>query len=171
MSNEPKPEQRSEQPYVSIPIKATLREWGQVNALVEETLGWLGRNGTPPAGAPFFRHRVIGSMDEKFELEVGFPLAEPVPGDGRVVAGAKPAGTYVVLMHDGHPDGISNSHLELIRWAEGAGITLAKSDNAGTTVWEAMFESYLTNPDDEPDLNRWQTELVYLVSSTERASY
>jgi hypothetical protein len=36
MIGEPKVEVRAEQPYVAIPIKTTLREWGRANALVGE---------------------------------------------------------------------------------------------------------------------------------------
>jgi len=155
---EPTLHTRAEQPYVSIPIKANFTEWGQVNALIPELLGWLGTT-REPAGAVFFRHRVIGGMAERFELEVGIPLAQPTTGDTRVQAGAKPAGTYVVLMHEGHPDTIADSHLKLAKWAETNGVALAKTGEA----WDALFESYLTNPEQEPDPTKWQTELAYLT--------
>jgi hypothetical protein len=90
MSNEPKVEVRAEQPYVAIPIKVTLREWGMANALVGEVIGWLGQRGLALSGAPFFRYWVIGDMDEKFVIEVGVPVESAVPGDGRVIAGSIP---------------------------------------------------------------------------------
>lgn len=154
---EPTLRTRAEQPYVAIPVKANFTEWGQVNALVPELIEWLGSR--EPAGAVFFRHRVIGGMEERFELEVGIPVAEPTTGDTRVHSGAKPAGTYVVLMHEGHPDTIADSHRKLVEWAEEKGVELART---GTT-WDALFESYLTNPKEEPDPTKWQTELAYLT--------
>jgi hypothetical protein len=39
--SEPTVSERTEQPYVAIPIKATLLEWGEVNALVPEAYAWL----------------------------------------------------------------------------------------------------------------------------------
>jgi effector-binding domain-containing protein len=152
--------QRPEQPYVAIPIKATLREWGEVNALIPQVYAWLGERGITPAGALFYRHHVVGGLDEKFSVEVGVPVAEPVEGDGRVVAGTKPAGRYVVAMHHGHPDGIAKAHMALVDWAGRQGVPLAKEGE----VWGGMFESYRTDPAVEPDADKWETELAYLVS-------
>jgi effector-binding domain-containing protein len=159
--SEPTVLERTEQPYVAIPVRATLREWGEVNALVPEVYGWLAARGIAPAGAVFYRHLVVGGFDEKFSVEVGVPVAEPVEGDGRVLAGAKPAGRYVVAVHHGHPDGIAKSHQALVAWAEREGVPLAKDGE----VWGGMYESYLTDPAVEPDLTRFETELAYLVSA------
>ena len=157
--SEPTVLERTEQPYVAIPIRATLREWGEVNALVPEVYGWLAARGIAPAGAVFYRHHVIGGVDEKFSVEVGVPVAEPVEGDGRVLAGAKPAGRYVVDVHHGHPDGIAKAHLALVDWAARHDVPLAKDGD----VWGGLFESYLSDPEVEPDLGKWETELAYLV--------
>jgi effector-binding domain-containing protein len=156
---EPTVAERPEQPYVAIAIRATLREWGEVNALVPEVYGWLAARGISPAGAVFYRHLVVGGFDEKFSVEVGVPVAEPVEGDGRVVAGAKPAGRYVVAVHHGHPDGIARSHQALVAWAGEHGVPLAKDGE----VWGGMYESYRTDPTVEPDLDKFETELAYLV--------
>lgn len=153
-------EERTEQPYVSIPIRATLREWGSVNALVPEVFGWLAARDIPPAGALFYRHRIVGGMDEKFEVEVGVPVGSPVPGDDRVVAGAKPGGRYAVRIHRGHPDSIAETHLALVAWAAEQGFPAVRKGEE----WVGMFESYLTNPEVEPDPAKWETELAYLVS-------
>jgi effector-binding domain-containing protein len=158
--SEPTVQERTEQPYVAIPIEATLREWGEVNALVPEVFAWLAARGTAPAGALFYRHRVVGGFDVKFSVEVGVPVAEPVEGDGRVVAGAKPAGRYVVDVHHGHPDGIVTSHRALVDWAGREGVPLAREGD----VWGGMYESYRTDPAVEPDPDKWETELAYLVS-------
>ena len=156
MSIEPRVEHRAEQPTAGIRRRATLAEWGEVNALGPEVLTWLAARGSEPIGAPYYRYRVIGSFEAKFDVEVGYPVAAPVTGE---LAGAMPAGDYVVAEHVGHPDSIAESHLALVAWAEAQGIVLAKDGE----VWETMFESYLTNPDDEPDPNNWRTELAYLT--------
>lgn len=159
MSIEPRVEHRAEQPTAGIRMAATLGEWGEVNALGPEVLEWLAAHGSGPIGAPYYRYRLIGSFEEKFDVEVGYPVAAPVTGDDRLLAGVKPAGDYVVAHHVGHPDGIAESHLALVAWAEEQGIALAKDGE----TWVAMFESYLTNPVDEPDPNNWRTELAYLI--------
>jgi effector-binding domain-containing protein len=160
----PRLQARAEQPYAAIPITVTLREWGRANALVGEVLGWLALRGIAMAGAPFFRHRVFGGMDGAWELEVGAPVAAPVAGDGRVAAGAVPAGTYAVLEHHGHPDGIRHSIAALLGWAAREGVQLAAGDRDGTPLLGGYFEFYQTDPADEPDPSRWVTEIAILTA-------
>jgi effector-binding domain-containing protein len=152
-------DERREQPYVSISAHAGLRAWGEVNALVPEVFGWLAERDIPPAGALFYRYHVIGDLDAPFHVEVGVPVASRVEGDGRVVAGAKPAGRYAVRVHRGHPDSISRTHLALLAWTEGQGFPAVKDGE----TWGGVFESYRTNPDDEPDPEKWETEVAFLV--------
>lgn len=161
MTNEPTLQDRAVQPYVSIRTQANFTEWGGVNALVPEVLDWLKRNDAEPAGPPFYRYHVIGGMADRFDLEVGFPVAAPMAGDDRVIAGALPAGRYLVLAHQGHPDSIAGSHAALVDWAEQHGIELTGS--ADRLRWGVMYESYQTDPANEPDPNRWTTELAYLT--------
>lgn len=154
-------QERQEQPYAAIPIRATLSEWGSVNALVLEVHGWLAERAIPPAGPLFYRYRLIGDRTERrFDLEVGFPVAEPVEGDGRVVAGSRPAGSYAVRVHHGHPDSIAGTHLALVEWTRERGRPPVRDGEA----WVGMFEYYRTDPEVEPDPRRWETELAYLVS-------
>ncbi len=156
--SEPMVRERTEEPYVAIPVRATLREWGEVNALVPEVFGWLRRRGIAPAGPLFYRHRIVGGLEEKFSVEVGVPVAAPVAGDGRVVAGAKPAGRYVVAVHRGHPDRIAAAHRALVAWAGREGVPLARDGEE----WLGMFESYRSDPAVQPDPETWETELAYL---------
>ncbi|PPK67456.1 GyrI-like domain-containing protein [Actinokineospora auranticolor] len=154
---EPALETRPEQPYVSIAIEAPLSEWGKVNALVPEVFDWLARRGVPPVGALFYRYHSVA--DDVLSVEVGVPVATPQEGDGRVRAGSKPAGTYAVLVHEGHPDRIRDTFAKLDDWAHREGVEWDLVDG----VWAGRFESYLTDPAEEPDLGKWRTEVAYRV--------
>ncbi|HLT62649.1 MAG TPA: GyrI-like domain-containing protein [Microlunatus sp.] len=158
---EPRLQDRPEQPYAGIRTRAALTEWGGVNALVGELLGWLDRHGVPPAGPPLYRYRLIGGPTDPFDVEVGIPVAGPVAGDDRVRGGVLPAGRYLVLEHHGHLDSIAASHTALVDWAEAHAIRLTGSPDR--LRWDVMFESYRTDPEAEPDPRRWVTELVYLT--------
>src|SRR5688572_18248825 len=59
---------RRPQPYVAIPVEATLQEWDQVSALFDELRGWLSRQEVGTAGRPFYRYWVIGGPEVKFGL-------------------------------------------------------------------------------------------------------
>ena len=152
---------RGEQPYVAIPIRVSLREWGRANALVGEVFDWLARQGVPPGGPPFFRYRTIGGMDAPFDLEVGVPVARPLGGDSPVIAGHRPAGAYAVAVHTGHPDRLDGAHEELQAWVRDQDLRVAMGEEGD--VWEARFESFLTDPAQQPDLERWSIEIAYLL--------
>jgi effector-binding domain-containing protein len=165
----PKLEHREEQPYVAIPIQATLKQWGSVNALVPEVVGWLEQHGIAPAGAPFYRYRVIGGADTPFDLEVGVPVPIAVAGDNRVMADAIPAGVYAVHVHTGHPDRLIDVFPEIESWAKARGIEWDKRIEGDDEVWAGRFETFLTNPDGEPDLEKWSIENAWLVRGSDTA--
>lgn len=162
---EPKLETRPEQPCVAVPISVPMKEWGKAVALVDDVFGWLAERDIPPAGPLFFRYLTIGDMETPFDLEIGVPVAEHIEGDDRVTAGSVPAGTYATLIHHGHPDKLHDSCLALEDWANGEGIRFQTVEENGETVWSGRFEFYLTNPADEPDMDKWSTEVAYLVAS------
>ena len=163
MTNEPRLEDRSAQPYVSIRTEANLTEWGGVNALIPEVQDWLAARGVEPAGPPLYRYHRIGNLADRFDVEVGFPIASPIEGDDRVTAGTLPEGRYLVLDHRGHPDSIAGSHTAQVDWADTHDVALTGSPDR--LRWGLMYESYATDPEVEPDPERWVTELVYGVAS------
>lgn len=154
-------EERTEEPYVSIPIRVSLKEWGRANALVAEVFGWLAGHNIAPAGAPFFRYWIIGDMDAPFDLEVGVPVAAPVAGDERVQAGSVQAGRYLTYIHNGHPDQLNRVHNELQSWAAEHQVsfkTLLQENS-----WAGRYEFFLTNPEEQPDPNQWSIEVAYQI--------
>ncbi len=162
MTNEPRIEDRAEQPYVSIRSEANFTEWGGVNALIPEVQHWLTARDVAPVGPPLYRYHRIGNLTDRFDVEVGFPVAAPVAGDDRVTAGALPAGRYLVLDHHGHPDSIAGSHQALVEWADAHDVELTGSPDR--LHWGLMYESYASDPEVEPEPERWVTELVYQVA-------
>lgn len=45
------------------------------------------------------------------------------------------------------------------------GIALDSWDTAEGTAWRARAEHYLTNPAEEPDPARWETDVAFLTAS------
>lgn len=155
-------ETREPRHYAGMPIKVTLREWDKANALVPEIFQWLATQGIAPAGGPIYRYHTVGDADHEFDLEVGVPVADKITTDGRVLAGLLPGGQYAVAVHHGHPDRLDESHAELQKWVAEQGLSLATS---GTdAAWTSRYETYLTNPEEQPDPYQWSTEIAYLLS-------
>src|SRR5215467_7712798 len=94
--------ERPAQHYVAIPARVTMQSMmGLLPKLWPEVAEWLTARGLTPSGAPLIRWVVIDMANEML-IEVGLPVAEPVTGDERVVAGTLPAGPYAVTVHSGH---------------------------------------------------------------------
>src|SRR5437588_8946263 len=123
MSSGPEIVTRPEQPYAAIRVRVSMADLAAVvPPLNQEVFVWLGKQGTPPAGAPFWKYNVI-DMAAKLEIEAGVPVAAAVAGDDRVVTGVLPAGRYATLTHVGHPREPMAATGALLDWAAAQGLT------------------------------------------------
>lgn len=96
---------------------------------------------------------------------MGAPIHREVSGDGRVKAGRVPAGSYATVVHVGHPDRLEESLDRLEGWIEDRGLKVAQHTRNGEVVWDGRFEFYPTDPAVEPDPERWEIEVAYLLAS------
>jgi effector-binding domain-containing protein len=156
---EPKLEDRTDQHYVGVRTLAAIPELPTViPQLLGEVFAWLGKQGVAPAGAPFMRFHVI-NMESKMDIEMGVPVTSALPGNGRVSAGVLPAGRYATLIYTGVTNGLEGNKA-LIDWAKANGIAWDRWDDENGDAFRSRYESYLTNPDDEPDQAKWETEVA-----------
>lgn len=154
---------RGEQPYVALPLRATPPVRKGAQALVGDVVDWAARRGVEPTGSPFFRFRTTGGPDAHARLEVGVPVARPVTADAGVVPGLLPAGPYAVAVHRGHPDFLDEAHDELQAWMGAQDLRPALRQVDGGAAWEARLESFLIDPERQPDPARWSIEIAYLL--------
>jgi effector-binding domain-containing protein len=164
MSATPEIVTRAEQPYAAIRARVTMPELSAFAARTGEVFAWLSARGVAPAGAPFFKYNVIDMMRE-LEVEVGVPVAAAVAGEGDVLSGVLPAGRYATVLHVGHPDELMEATRALLDWAAGQGLKWAMSpgDN-GEDRWVSRLEFYLTDPSQEPHMNKWETQLAFRLA-------
>ena len=154
---------RAEQPYAAIRARVTMSQLGGLGARLGEVFGWLAARGVPPAGAPFFKYNVI-DMARELEVEAGVPVAAAFDGDDHVLTGVLPAGRYATLTHVGHPDGLIGATKALLDWAAEQGMTWDMSPTEAGERWGCRLESYLTDPSEEPDMNKWETQLAFRLA-------
>lgn len=128
-----------------------------------EVFARLEMLGVEPAGARFIRYDVI-DMEGLMEIEVGVPVAAPIPGDGNVEAGTMPAGRYATLTHIGHYDHLMAANAALQDWAEERGLKWDMRETAEGERWGSRLELYETDPDDEPNPDNWRTEVTYRLA-------
>jgi effector-binding domain-containing protein len=160
ITTEPKIEYRAELPYAGIRTQISHQEMGSgiIPQLLDELLAWLAGQGTQPAGPPFMRYHVI-NMADKLDIELGWPVAASLTGNGRINASMLPAGRYASLIYTGIENGIKGNSV-LIGWAEENGLTWDRWDDIKGVAFASRVEFYLTDPDDEPDMSQWETEVA-----------
>ena len=163
MSSAPEIVTRAEQPYVAIRAKVTMGEIAAFARRFGEVFGWLDRHGLAPAGPPFFKYNVI-DMARELEMEAGVPVATAADGDDEMVAGVLPAGRYATLTHVGHPSELMAATKALLDWAAEQGLTWDVTPSEDGDRWACRLENYLTDPDQEPDMNKWVTQLAFKLA-------
>jgi len=107
--------------------------------------------GAVPVGPPLARYFSFGGPIIEFECAI--PVEAPFAGasDGAVESGEIGGGEAAVGMHVGPYDTIGGTWEAMAAWAE----------EQGRVPADPGWESYLTDPGEEPDAAKWMTE-VYM---------
>jgi effector-binding domain-containing protein len=155
--------QRAAQPYAGISAWVTMAAIGSVADRIPEIFSWLGARGIAPAGPPFFRYHVV-DMERQLQVEAGVPVASAVEDDGPIRAGTLPAGRFAIMTHTGAPDTLAAATAKLLDWAEARGLAWDISRTDAGEHWGCRLEFYLTNPAEQPDASKWQTQLVFRLA-------
>jgi effector-binding domain-containing protein len=163
MSAVPEIVTRAEQPYVAIRGRVSMAELGPFAVRAGEVFAWLGARGLAPAGPPILKYDVI-DMARQLEVEAGVPVAAAVDGDGEVFSGVLPAGRYATLTHVGHPSELMGATGALLDWAAGQGLSWDMSRDGDVERWGSRLEFYLTDPGEEPDMSKWETQLAFRLA-------
>jgi len=160
----PEIESRAGQPYVAIRTQVAQPRLGTVvPPLNQEVFAWLGERGGVPSGPPFWKYNVI-DMPRNIEVEAGVTVAQPLAGNGRVIAGVLPAGRYATLSHVGAPDTLAGATASLLDWAASEDLAFDVSPSPEGERWGCRLEIYLTDPRDEPDMSKWETRLAFRLA-------
>jgi effector-binding domain-containing protein len=170
-TNEPQIDQRGAQPYVA--IRARVNTEAEFRRAADtgfpELFGWLRARGVEPAGPLFIRYRAVDGDGQPREVDLAVPVADEVPGDGRVAADVLPSGRWLTLRHVGPyrstttPD-LGAARTTLRAWADEQGVALDIRETDGGTALGGCIEHYLIGPHEEPDHSKWETELAYLTA-------
>ena len=164
MIGEPRVEERGEQRYVAIRVGSAMSDLSRaIPELIGEVAGWLREHDVRPAGPPFIRYLVI-DMANELDVEVGFPVLDAGGGDGRVSAGTLPAGRYASVLFTGPYDRLIDANTALIQWGAREGLRWDSRPERNGEVFGARYESYLTDPAEEPDPSKWETQVLIRLS-------
>ena len=164
MLSEPVIVEREEQPYVGVGTTVRLREIGEAfPRLMGELAAGLARLGVAPTGPPFLRYIVI-DMEGDLRIELGMVVATPISPNEGLIAGVLPAGRYASVIHTGPYDALAEANAALQAWAAREGLRWAVVETPVGDRWDCRLETYLTDPEAEPDPATWRTEVTYLLA-------
>ncbi len=162
MDYQPRIELRAALSYIAIPLSVTMSTLANaVNRGFPELFGWLSARSIPPAGAPFVRYLTI-DMDGELDIELAAPVSGQTPPDEHLRPGVLPAGRYVTLLHVGPYDELVQANAALDKWGRDSSLRWAMDDGS---IWRGRIETHLTDPAEQPDPSRWQTEIAYLTEN------
>ena len=126
---------------------------GALSAALRQIGGYLHRHAVAPEGPPF-AHYLGADTEGRWQVAVGFPVSGPVEDDVCVRPDLLPAGRLAVVTHHGPYDELPRAWEVLRGW-------MAES---GARPAGAPWESYLTNPEDEPDPSARITQICQPVT-------
>jgi effector-binding domain-containing protein len=108
---------------------------------------YLGQMGEQPAGAPYVAYYNMDMQD--LDIEIGFPVARPLPGQGNIQPSQIPGGQAAACLHVGPYDQVGKAYEALTQWLQANG-------RAATGV---AYEIYLNDPTSTPP-EALQTQVV-----------
>jgi effector-binding domain-containing protein len=154
---EPKIDARPERPYMGIRKKVPMSNMSrEVTKLFKDLNAWVEQKGVTAAGPRFLRYHVI-DMSGQMDIEVGVPVAAPLPESGNVRAGVIPAGRYASLIYVGNG---YTGNKTLVEWAKANGIPWDRWDDPNGDAFRSRYESFLTDPKTEHRKTKWQIEVA-----------
>lgn len=75
-----------------------------------------------------------------------------------------PGGRYACLTHTGDYGGLVSANAALQDWAAAQGLAFDQHATGRGDAFGGRIESYLTDPAEEPDPSRWETEVAYRLA-------
>ncbi len=143
--------QQAEQPVLSIRTRTPQQGLPQqIGRGYQAVMAQLAALNEQPAGEPFIAYY---NMDmQNLDIEIGFPVSRPLPGQGEVQPGVIPAGTIATCLYTGPYNEMPPAYEALNAWIKDNGF-----QPTGT-----VYEFYPNNPMDTPPAEL-QTRIVFPV--------
>lgn len=145
-------ERREAQPVIGVQAEMTTpEEFGpKVGATYGRLYAYAGAKGVTP-GMPMM---IVRGMGPPVLLEIAIMVAAETPGEGDILASVLPAGDVVTTLHIGLYDTIGAAYEAVFAYA----------GQHGRQPAGAPYETYLTDPDTEPDPAKFRSEVCLPVA-------
>jgi effector-binding domain-containing protein len=160
MITQPKISLYNERPYVGLRLRTPFRGlFAVVDTLLKELRTWVKTHGVADEGPFFLRYYMI-DMEGIMDIELGFMLPKPLPGDDRVKPGVLPKGQYANLTYTRYA---LRGNKALLAWIKENNIKMDRWDTPQGDAFACRYEAYLTDYRLEPRKTAWQVELAIKI--------
>lgn len=160
MITEPTIAHRPERHTVGIRVRTPFKGmFAVVDQLLKELRQWVNAHLLADQGPYFLRYHVV-NMEGEMDIEVGFVVREPTPGDERVRPGTLPEGNYANLAYSRYA---LRGNKALIGWIRDNGIAVDGQTTQEGDAFACRYEAYLTDYRVEHRKSAWQVELAIKV--------
>lgn len=168
MNTEPKIEFRPARPYAAVRMQVPIPFGEFLDPAWGKIAGWLAGQGITAFGPAIIRYFTT-DMSAKLDIEVGFILEQALQGGEGITTGEIPAGKYATLFHTGsyEGDGVYLANAALVDWAVENGVKWATTQKEGVEWWQSRVEWYFSDPETDPDPEKYETELTFMVDADE----
>jgi effector-binding domain-containing protein len=155
---------RPAQRYAGFRDTVTVEGLREVAHRIAAIVAALAARGVTPAGAPFFRYLVIGPGMSSLTVEAGVPVDEPMDLGEEYFTDVVPGGKYAMTTHHGAPDGLYAATAAVLTWGEQQGVRWDRTETPDGEHWTGRLEVYRTDPRQEPDATKWETDLYFRLA-------
>lgn len=153
--------ERPARPYLFVPFAVRMNEMQKpAQEGFPLVFAHAVEQGLTPEGGAFYNYRRI-DMAATLDVEAGVAVSQPGAGAGRVQTGVLPAGRFLTVTWHGHPDQLYNVTALLVGWAKETGQHFDVVEAEDGDHFACRLEIYETDPQDEPDMNKWVTVLEF----------
>ncbi|MEO6546724.1 MAG: GyrI-like domain-containing protein [Ferruginibacter sp.] len=163
MITPPITEKRNELPYLSIHRRVNKKDIPAVlPPLIGEVMTFIREKNIAGNFTPFFLYR---SMDDQynFETEVGVLVNDDAEGNSNIIKGAFPSGNYATTIYSGDYSTLMEAHSAVESFILKNGLKEKQQKSGNLIEWGGRIEFYLTDPEMEPDTEKWKTEVAFLL--------
>jgi effector-binding domain-containing protein len=157
----PKLVDRTETHYAAVSAEVRMPFGEAIGPAMGAAAGYLEGAGVKGFGPAVFKYNVIDMP--RLEVEMGFVTPSAVAGNAEVKPGVLPAGKYATLTYFGHYDNLESVTAVLIGWAKQKGIEWDSTSGPDGERFVSRVEIYPNGPDDEPDPQKWETQIFIKV--------
>jgi len=154
---------RPAQRYVAERATVGIEEFPRIADRLPPLIGSLAGHGIVPAGAPFFRYRVL-HPGLRFTVEAGVPVEGGFTPDQPAFLGEIPAGKYVLETYVGAPGGLAAATEAVLTWGAREGVAWDVTEGPDGEEWGGRLEVLRTNPLEQPDPSQWVTDLLFRLA-------